>query len=310
MKRRHFIASLASLALSPATIATAAPALRVLSQTVLTDEMLLALAEPGQIAALSQLAHDPEFSAVAKEAAAFEKLPVNADAEALLRHRPSLVLFADYSRPELVAQIRRAGVETLIFDRYNNLDDSFFSLQRLAKRLGPAAEKRADAVVTDCKTRLVSLQKRLKGVRPVRVISPSTFDIIPGDKTNFQDYCDHAGAENLAKTLGGLSGHVPAPGEKLLRWPVEKVVIIGGESEGAVPTPEEIERALRPFRRMPPYRYLRAVREGKAALLSSWQSSCITHHRVRCYEHLARQLHPELFTEKAERGSGKSSGEK
>jgi iron complex transport system substrate-binding protein len=220
---------------------------------------------------------------------------VNADAEALLRHRPALVLFADYSRPELILQVRRSGAEVMIFDRYNSLEDSFFSLTRLAKRLGPAAEKRADAVIADCKTRLASLQKRLKGVRPVRVISPSTFDIIPGDKTNFQDYCDHAGAENLAKTLGGLSGHVPAPGEKLLRWPVEKVVVIGGTDDTANPTPKEIERALFPFRRMPPYRYLSAVREGKAALLLSWQSSCVTHHRVRCYEHLARQLHPTLF---------------
>ena len=308
MNRKHFIASLAGLAFS--RVAEAVPAantpvaagvssaLRVVSQTVLSDEMLLALAEPGQVAALSQLSHDPEFSAVAGEAKPFRKLPVNADAEALLRHRPTLVLFADYSRPELISRVRRAGVEVMIFDRYNSLEDSFFSLNRLAKRLGPAAERRAAAVIADCRTRLDTLQKCLKDIRPVLVFSPSTFDIIPGDKTNFQDYCDHAGAENLAKTLGGLSGHVPTPGEKILRWPVEKVVVIGGAADGSPPSQEDIERALSPFLRMTPYRYLRAVRENKAALIPSWQSSCVSHHRVRCYEHLAHQLHPAPFAKK------------
>jgi iron complex transport system substrate-binding protein len=297
MNRRSFTISLAALLLSVAANSGAAaptPALRVVSQTVFTDEMLLALAEPGQILALSALSRDPDFSAVSKEAAAYAQLPVSSDAEAILRHRPTLVLFADYSREELVLQVRRAGVEVMVFDKYNSLEESFLSLKRLAARLGPDAEKRAQAVEASCRLRLAVLKKQMAEVRRVRVISPSTFDIIPGDKTNFQDFCDHAGAENLAKTLGGLSGHVPAPGEKLMRWPVEKVVVIGGAADG-MPSAADVEKALQPFRRMTPYRYLTAVREGRAALLPMWQSSCVSHHRVRCYEHLARQLHPEAF---------------
>ena len=48
------------LLLLPALLRAAGP-LRVVSQTVGTDELLVALADPGQIAALSNLARDPAF---------------------------------------------------------------------------------------------------------------------------------------------------------------------------------------------------------------------------------------------------------
>jgi iron complex transport system substrate-binding protein len=293
---RRFFFSLLPLVFAAAGILSAAPAppARVVSQTVFTDELLLALAEPGQVASLSHLSRDPRFSAVSKEAAAHPALPFNADAEAILRHRPNLVLFADYSRAELVAQIRRAGVPVMVFDRYNTLDDAFHSLNQLAARLGAPAEKRAAAVIDTSRRRVAALRERLRGVKPVRVISPSTYDVLPGDRTNFQDFCDHAGAENLAKTLGGLTGNVPAPGERVLAWPVDKVVLVADAFTG-VPTAAQIESATRPFLRMTPYRYMRAVRERRVALLGSWHSSCVSHHRIDAYESLARQLHPEAF---------------
>ena len=56
---------------------------RVVSQTVGTDELLLALAEPSQVAALSHIADQAEYSAVAAEAAAFERISAG-DSEAIL----------------------------------------------------------------------------------------------------------------------------------------------------------------------------------------------------------------------------------
>jgi iron complex transport system substrate-binding protein len=269
---------------------------RVVSQTVFTDELLLAVAEPEGVVALSHLSRDSRFSAVHKEARAFPALPFNADAEAILRLRPQLVLFTDFSRAELVAQVRRAGVSVMIFDRYSTLEDAFSSLNNLATRLGTGAQKRAGGVIDESRRRVAALRERLQGVKPVRVISPSTYDVIPGGGTNFQDFCDHAGAENLAKTIGNLSGNVPAPGERVLSWPVDKVVLIADAFAGVVPSNDEIERARRPFLRMTPYRYMRAVRERRIALLGGWHSCCISHHRVDAYESLARQLHPNVFT--------------
>lgn len=262
---------------------------RIVSQTVGTDEMLLAVAAPAQIAALSHLARDPVFSGVAREAAAYPKI-AQGDAETILRFRPTLVLFSDYSRAELVEQVRRAGVPVLVFDHYRTIEDAFANLRRLAAALGDAAAKdRAEAVIADCRTRLADLHRRLQGTRPVRVIAPSTYGIIAGAETTFQDICDFAGAENLASTLGHLVGHSAPPNEAMLQWPVEYVVL-GGNSA---------DEAIEPYLKLPPYAYLPAVRSRRVALLDAWALGCVTHLRIHAYETIARQLHPDCFRDSA-----------
>lgn len=263
--------------------AAGAARVRVVSQTVGSDELLLALAEPEQIAALSHLARDPAFSAVAEEAKRFPQLAVGGDAESVLRFAPTLVLFANYSRAELVVQVQRAGVHVLIFDRYDTLDDAYANLRRLAHELG--AEARAERLIADCQRRMDALAAHLCGVKPVRVIAPSPYGLIPGARSTFQDLCDHAAAENLAATLGHLVGHAAPPAEQMLTWPVDFVVVAGAS----------LETALAPYRTLPPYQFMPAVRAGRAVLLQPYQLSCVSHRRIDGYEALARALHPEAF---------------
>lgn len=261
----------------------AAP-VRVVSQTVGADEILIAVAERDQIAALSHLAREPAFSAVAEEARQFPHL-VQGDAETILKFSPTLVLFADYSRAELVAQVRRAGVRVLILDRYQTLEDAFETLRLVARELGPAAEERAERVIAGGRARVRALEEKLRGVQPVRVIAPSTYGVVGGADTTFQDLCDHAGAVNLASTLGHLRGHQPPPTEQMLTWPIDRVVL-----EGA-----NLEEALGPFLTLSPYQFLAAVKEKRVALLAPYMLSSVTHHRIDGYERLARELHPEVF---------------
>lgn len=258
---------------------------RVVSQTVGTDELLIALAEPSQIAALSHLACQPEFSAVAEEAKKFPQLPKNCDLEGALKFKPTLLLCADYSRAEVVAQARRAGLKVIVIDRYHTLENAYGNLRLIARELGPEAEARAERIIADCQQRVAKLRERLQGVKPVRVITPSTYGVISGADTTFQDLCDHAGADNLASSLGKLTGHQPPPVEQMLTWPVDKLVVVG----------PSVEEALRVFKTISPYQYMPAVREGRAVLLKENLLSSVTHHRVDGYEQLARALHPERF---------------
>jgi len=260
-------------------------AVRVISQTVGSDELLLALAEPTQIAALSHLSRESAFSGSTEEAKAYPQLSKNCDMEGLLKYQPTLVLYANYSRVEMVTQARRAGLKVIVFEHYETIEDSYANLRLLARELGPDAEAKAERIVADCERRIANLRERLRGVKPVRVLSPSNYGIIPGDGTTFQDLCDHASAENVAATVGKLHGHVAAPNEQMLTWPVEKVVLSG----------DEVETPLALFRKLPPYQYMPAVREGRVALLKHYQLSCVSHRKIEGYEELARALHPECF---------------
>lgn len=253
--------------------------MRVVSQSVGTDELLLALAEPLQIAALSHLATDANFSAVSVEAVAYPKI-TSGDAETILRHRPTLVLFSDFSRAELVAQVKRAGVRTWIFDRYATLDDAHAALRALAAELGGAALERAEGIVADGHARVAALRQRLAGRPRVPALAPTTYGVLAGAGTTFDDLCAQAGADNLANSLGGLRGFARLPAEAMLSWPVE-VFVTGGESGE--------------FQHVPPYPQMLARGPIRVVRLAPWMLGCVSHRRVDAYEALARALHPEAF---------------
>jgi iron complex transport system substrate-binding protein len=278
LRGRSFIRFLMCLLLAALPLLAAHP-LRVVSQSVGTDELLLALADPAQIAALSHISHDSEFSPVAEEAKRFPAI-TDSDAESVLRYRPDLVLAASYTRPETLSLLRRAGVRLVVLDRFDSLEDVYASLRILGRELGQAP--RAESLIAACRVRVEALAARLQGVRPVRVLSAGIYPFTSGTGTTFQDLCDHAGAINVAAEAG-LQGLAPTPSEKLLVWNVEVLVAPG---DGDI---------LAKLAAIPHYRVLPAFQAGHLVALPGRLLSSVSHHRIEAYEALARALHPERF---------------
>jgi iron complex transport system substrate-binding protein len=241
--------------------AIAAPPLRVVSQTVGTDELLLALADPAQIAALSHLGRDPAFSLTASEAAAYPKLK-SSDAESVIFFRPDLVLAASYTEAPTLALLRRAGVALIVVDRFESFEDVYANIRGIGAALGHP--DRAEALVRSTQQRVADLARRLHGVRPVRVLAVSTYPFTAGSQTTF---------------------HATTPDEKLLAWNPE--VLIASDTEGP-----GLEARLR---QIPAYRHLPALEAGRLVLLPGPLLASVTHHRVEAFEVLARKLHPERF---------------
>jgi iron complex transport system substrate-binding protein len=261
--------------------AVAAPPQRVVSQTVGTDEILLALADQEQIAALSHLSRHASFSSDATRATAYPKLK-SSDAESVIRFRPDLVLAASYTEPATLALLRHAGVKLIVVDRFDSLEDVYANIRAIGAALGHAG--RAKALVRDTQQRVDELARKLQGVKPVRVLAVSTYPFTAGSNTTFQDLCDHAGAINVAAEAG-LVGHASTPDEKLLTWNPE--LLIASDNEGP-----QLETRLR---QRPAYRHLPALEAGRLVLLPGPLLASVTHHRVAAFELLARKLHPERF---------------
>jgi len=269
------------LAFAVAVALTAAPPRRVVSQTVGTDDFLLALAAPGQIAALSHLGHDARYAPSLTQAKAFPTLR-NSSAEDILRFRPDLVLMSSYSPPESLALLRRAGVKVYVMDRYERLEDAYESIREIGELLGQNAQ--AEELLRSCKSRVAELARRLKGVKPVRVLAAGVYPFASGAETSFQDICDHAGALNVAAEAG-LKGIVPMPGEKALTWKAE--VLIGPQEKG-----EDLAAQLR---EIPPYKHMPALRHGRVVTIPGALLAATSHRRIETYEWVARALHPERF---------------
>jgi iron complex transport system substrate-binding protein len=254
---------------------------RVVSQTAGTDEMLMALADPGQIAALSVLARNPDYCYDTAQAAKFPQLRAS-DAEAILRFHPDLVLMASYSRPETVAQIRRAGIAVIVMDRFDTLEDTCADLRQIGRAVGH--EDRAESLVATLRERVEALAKRLAGVAPVRLLAPSSYGYIAGRDTTFDDLCRHAGAVNVAAEAG-LEGHAPIPAEKVLAWKVDRLVLEGTDRAAAL---------LR-VRQIAPFKYTDAAIQGRCVLLPESLLATVSQHRVDAYEALAKAIHPDRF---------------
>ncbi|MCL1907911.1 MAG: ABC transporter substrate-binding protein [Holophagaceae bacterium] len=265
--------------------AVASPPKRVVSQAIGTDDILLALADPGQIAALCHLAHDPLFAPDADTAKRYPTLK-GSSAEDILRFKPDLVLLTSFSPPDSIAVLRKSGIKLYILEKYETLEDVYSSLRELGDLL--EQRQRADALIASCRKRVESLSEIMKGAKPVRVLSAGVYPYISGSNTSFQDLCDHAGAINVA-TEAGINGVVSIPTEKMLSWEID--VLIGPTEHRPGETgPKLIERL-----RDTPYRFLQVHRQGSVIEIPGALFAATSHHRITAYEMLARALHPKRF---------------
>jgi len=116
---------------------------RVVSLNLCTDQLLLALADRGQIASLSRLARDPAISFMADQAAG---VPLNdGRAETILFSNADLVLAGSYGQQEQVALLRRQGLEVLTFGPWSSLEEGRGQIRLLARSLGHA--ERGEALI-------------------------------------------------------------------------------------------------------------------------------------------------------------------
>ena len=130
-KRTIFACWLALVALAvPHGMAYAeGPPRRIVSFNLCSDQLLLALADPAQIAGLSPYAVNPLLSVMTEQAAGFPRL--DWDAESIVNLAPDLVLVGPSRRPTH-AMLGAMGIRVVEVDLVSNLADA----QRQAREIG------------------------------------------------------------------------------------------------------------------------------------------------------------------------------
>lgn len=269
------------LSLFVGALLCAAPPRRIVSHAVGTDDLILALADHSQIAALSALGRDARYSPHWQEAQKFPALK-KGEAEDILRFKPDLVILTSYSPLEVRTLLERAKVRVHVLERYEHFED----LCRMAATLGQLFGREAHAakLVQQWRARETTLRQRLQGVKPVRVMAAGIYPFLAGAKTTFQDICDHAGAINVAAEAG-FEGHVPMPGEKPLGWKIDQLV---GPREAGTDLAAKLKE-------LSPFRYMPALKQGRLIQIDAALLASTSHRRLDAYEALARALHPERF---------------
>lgn len=118
------------------SLLAASGAIRVASLNLCTDEYLLLLARPSEIASVSRLSHDPAESPLWKVA---RRYPANRGSlEGVITARPTLVLTMGGGGRSSAAIARRMGVKTIDLPFPAGIDDVERNMVRVAAALGDA----------------------------------------------------------------------------------------------------------------------------------------------------------------------------
>lgn len=232
VSRRLAIAGGGSFVAGGAWGATSRP-VRIVSLVSCLDAILVEVADPGQIAALSRESRDANASTIAAVARRFPQ--ARESAEEILVHRPDLVLASPYTPPPLRAALARLGVRVDIFDLPATVTQSLGQVRQVAAAVGNP--ERGESLIRRIQAALVEAAPA-SGAKPLEAVifQPNGFTTGPG---NLMDaMLTHCGFRNVAPRYGlKRSGHIPL--EALLADPPQ-VLLAGETAPGAATWAERV----------------------------------------------------------------------
>lgn len=169
---------------------------RIVSLNLCADQYLLALADPGQIVALTQFARDPEMSAAAGKARAFHS--TRGSAEEVLALRPDLILATPGRRRETMARLQGRDIATLDVSFANNYADIVAQIRSVAVAVGHPA--RGEALIVHMDRQLASIPATAGRGAVAAYYQRRGF--LTGTGTLIDDLMQRVGLRNLAAKLG------------------------------------------------------------------------------------------------------------
>ena len=212
------------LSFAALTDAVAGPLPRVASLNLCTDQLLLSIAEPAQIASLSWLSADPAESLQAGRASQY---PLNyGTAEEILSLSPDVVLGSEYSSTFARALLQDLGLKVVVIDPATSVAD----IERNVITIAEAVDQpgRGQHIVAQMKDQLREIRTRRSAeLGTAIVIRPGGFTISQGSLA--ENLIQLAGLSNLA-AAGGLDEWGSLPLETLLVHQPEWLILTGYRS--------------------------------------------------------------------------------
>jgi len=141
-----------------AVAADAPPPSRVVSFNLCGDQLVVALADPAQIAGLSPYAADPTLSVVAKQAQAFRRL--DWQAESTIELQPDLVLVGPNDRSVTRRLLAALGLRVIVVELVSDLAAARQQIRDIAALLGhPERGEQMLAALDAAQARLAALPR-------------------------------------------------------------------------------------------------------------------------------------------------------
>jgi len=189
----------------------AAPPRNVVSLNLCTDELLMLLADPEQIASVTWLVKDPTLSWFARQS---ERYPSNRGlAEEILVLQPDLVLAGTFTTPTTISLLKQLDVPLLQLPMAKDLADIVEQIRAVARVLGQI--ERGEQVVAEMHKKLAQLPPWPDDAAPLIAALFQPNGLTATADTLVHDALRQAGVQNLA-VLRDLPNYARLPLETLL----------------------------------------------------------------------------------------------
>ena len=267
---------------------------RIASLTVFTDDILLEMVDHGRLIGVTTFSEDPALSNVVAQVAAIpNKLTMNV--ELILSLQPDLVLVADWSEADKVAQLRRSGIPVYQIATALTIP----AIQEQIRILGRMAdaEDEARAMIQRMNERLAGIEKRvsmLSEQEQLTVMDYATWGTAQGAGSSWDEIIRHAGLINaVGRFTADEWGQVPLSKEKILELDPDLLILPGwiyGDPDGA-------DAFYRQTVDDPALQGLSAIREQRVYQMPEGLKAATSQYIVAAVEYLARLAYPQLFPE-------------
>jgi iron complex transport system substrate-binding protein len=219
---RWLWATLALGVFSPAVHAEPSPPQRIVSINLCADELLLALADPGQIADLSIYATDAGLSFFAEQAKRFRH---TADAaETVIDRGPDLVIGGRFSKNETRQILTALGYRLVDLEPVTSIAESIAEIRRIAALVGhPERGEELISRINEARAQAAAVNRRPPGERR-SVVLYLRRGYVTGSDTLTSELLAVVGLDNAGSKLAGVTGGV-VPLEKLIASPPDYLLV-------------------------------------------------------------------------------------
>ncbi len=205
----RILATLAGLVLVCSTAGADEPPRRIASFNVCADQLVIALADPDQIVALSPNARDPAISVVTEKAANYPLL--GRTAEAMVPLKPDLVLVGPWDRPLTQRLLHVLGFRIVGVPLVTDLTSGIAQIRDIAKLVGHPERGEALIAEIEAARRRLAAAPRPKSSTAM-LVGNSGYTVGPDSLAGA--LLREAGLAPPAGAPGGYGGYVPL--EKLI----------------------------------------------------------------------------------------------
>ena len=265
---------------------------RVVSLGLATDEILLAIAPPEQIAAVTAYTDNPELSSMTEAAQAVPVKLRDRSVERVLALEPDLVITTDGVPKEVVESLRDLGLTVYASRTPKRIEAVFTRIENIGKVIG--AEEKAAALIAAKRARLADVARRVGDIpeEERQIVVAFAFSGVFGQKDGlFDDMCRRAALRNGAAMVG-LTAETAISMEQIVALDPDVFLLPTWSAEG-----EKTEDFREQLRNDPLFRQVKAVRENHLYAVPDTYRYSAGQNAIEGVYELARAVYPERFAD-------------